>query len=473
MTDFHYKTEHLRQLMRWLDLAASALLFLVLMAGYSWVRGHGAMDVNAHYAALLLILFLLNYFLARYGARNRLQATPMWDHAIAISKSVILTMLMLLAVMHLLKLEEIRRSVLLAFLVFDIALLLGLRVFLRWWYFSRTVEARDNYLKVLIIGTGRRARMMTDKLMASADWGVEVVGYLDPENNPSVDAGLRAPVLGRVARISEVLRNNVVEEVIVAVPRSVLGDIQPIIEACEEEGVKLRFMADLYEFDSARIGLSELDGMPLLSFEPVAQDEAMLLVKRIFDIVCVLLATPVLVPVFGIVALAIKLDSPGPVFFGQERVGLHKRLFKMLKFRSMVPDAEARMKEIEHLNEAEGPIFKIKDDPRVTRVGKFLRKTSLDELPQLLNVLRGQMSLVGPRPMSLRDVELFDRGIQRKRFSVRPGLTCIWQISGRSNLPFEKWLELDLQYIDSWSFWLDVKILAKTVPIVLRGSGAV
>ncbi len=145
----------------------------------------------------------------------------------------------------------------------------------------------------------------------------------------------------------------------------------------------------------------------------------------------------------------------------------------MLKFRSMVVDAEAKMKEIEHLNEAEGPNFKITHDPRITRVGNFIRKTSLDELPQLLNVIRGHMSLVGPRPMSQRDVELFDKGIQRKRFSVKPGLTCIWQISGRSNLSFEKWLELDLQYIDEWNLWMDLKILFKTVPVVLKGSGAV
>jgi len=145
----------------------------------------------------------------------------------------------------------------------------------------------------------------------------------------------------------------------------------------------------------------------------------------------------------------------------------------MYKFRSMHENAEEMLKEIEHLNEAEGPIFKMTDDPRVTRVGKFIRKTSLDELPQLINVLKGDMSLVGPRPMSIRDVDLFEKGIQRKRFSVKPGITCIWQISGRSNLPFDKWLELDLQYIDNWSFWLDLKILLKTLPAVLKSKGAV
>jgi lipopolysaccharide/colanic/teichoic acid biosynthesis glycosyltransferase len=179
-----------------------------------------------------------------------------------------------------------------------------------------------------------------------------------------------------------------------------------------------------------------------------------------------------LIPIFLIVAIAIKLDSPGPVFFVQQRVGIRKYIFPMYKFRSMYIDAEEKLKEIEHLNEAEGPIFKIKNDPRITRLGRFIRKTSIDELPQLINVLKGEMSLVGPRPMSKRDVDLFDHGVQRKRFSVQPGLTCIWQISGRSDLPFEKWLELDLEYIDSWSFWLDIKILIKTFPVVLLSKGA-
>jgi lipopolysaccharide/colanic/teichoic acid biosynthesis glycosyltransferase len=169
----------------------------------------------------------------------------------------------------------------------------------------------------------------------------------------------------------------------------------------------------------------------------------------------------------------VKLDSPGEIFFVQQRVGLRKRLFPMIKFRSMYRDAEERLKEIEHLNEAEGPIFKMTNDPRVTRVGRFIRKTSIDELPQLFNVLMGHMSLVGPRPMSIRDVDLFDKGIQRKRFSVKPGITCIWQISGRSNLPFEKWLELDLEYIENWNLWLDTKILFKTIPAVVFSRGAV
>jgi lipopolysaccharide/colanic/teichoic acid biosynthesis glycosyltransferase len=160
------------------------------------------------------------------------------------------------------------------------------------------------------------------------------------------------------------------------------------------------------------------------------------------------------------------------VFFIQERVGLNKRRFRLYKFRTMVADAEERRREIEHLNEASGPVFKIRNDPRCTPVGKFLRKTSIDELPQLFNVLKGDMSLVGPRPLPVRDYQGFDQDWQRRRFSVRPGITCLWQINGRSSTPFEKWMELDMEYIDRWSLGLDFKILAKTIPAVLKGAGA-
>jgi lipopolysaccharide/colanic/teichoic acid biosynthesis glycosyltransferase len=160
------------------------------------------------------------------------------------------------------------------------------------------------------------------------------------------------------------------------------------------------------------------------------------------------------------------------VFFIQERVGLNKKRFHLYKFRTMVADAEERQREIEHLNEASGPVFKIRSDPRLTPAGKFLRKTSIDELPQLFNVLKGDMSLVGPRPLPVRDYQGFDQDWQRRRFSVRPGITCLWQINGRSSIPFEKWMELDMQYIDQWSLWMDFKILAKTIPVVLKGTGA-
>jgi exopolysaccharide biosynthesis polyprenyl glycosylphosphotransferase len=196
------------------------------------------------------------------------------------------------------------------------------------------------------------------------------------------------------------------------------------------------------------------------------------LFKRTLDVSLSLLAMLLLSPLFLLATLIVKLTSPGPGFFVQERVGLNKRRFRLYKFRTMVADAAERQREIEHLNEASGAVFKIRNDPRLTPVGKFLRKTSIDELPQLFNVLKGDMSLVGPRPLPVRDYQGFDQDWQRRRFCVRPGITCLWQINGRSSTPFEKWMELDMEYIDHWSLGLDLKILAKTIPAVIKGAGA-
>ena len=195
-------------------------------------------------------------------------------------------------------------------------------------------------------------------------------------------------------------------------------------------------------------------------------------IKRLIDLVGSFALLVLLAPLFLFISILIKLDSPGSVFFVQERMGYNKRRFRMIKFRTMVSDAEARLKDIEHLNEKSGPIFKIKKDPRITRLGRFLRKSSLDELPQLINVVFGDMSLVGPRPLSIRDALGLEESWQKRRFSVRPGLTCLWQISGRSNLTFEQWMKLDLEYIDHWSLLLDCQILMKTVPAVLTSRGA-
>jgi exopolysaccharide biosynthesis polyprenyl glycosylphosphotransferase len=197
-----------------------------------------------------------------------------------------------------------------------------------------------------------------------------------------------------------------------------------------------------------------------------------LLAKRLVDTSISLIALIVLAPLMLVVAILIKVTSPGPVFFAQERVGMNQRKFRIYKFRSMVIDAEARKKELQHLNEiADGPAFKMKDDPRITRIGRFIRKTSIDELPQLFNVLHGEMSLVGPRPPLPDEVKRYE-WLFRKRLSVKPGITCVWQISGRSNTTFERWMEMDNEYIENWSIWLDMKILIKTVPAVLLGRGA-
>jgi exopolysaccharide biosynthesis polyprenyl glycosylphosphotransferase len=241
---------------------------------------------------------------------------------------------------------------------------------------------------------------------------------------------------------------------------------------CELHGIFMRFDPEIFDLKIARARAEELEGSGHITAHSAPMDGWPVLVKRILDVILSLGIILILSPVLLVVALMVKLTSKGPVLFCQERMGRNKRKFLIYKFRTMVPDAEKLQSALEGLNEAAGPVFKIRNDPRITPLGRLLRRSSLDELPQLFNVLRGDMSLVGPRPLPLRDYEGFDQDWQRRRFSVRPGITCLWQVNGRSNIGFEHWMKLDLQYLDEWSIWLDVKILAQTIPAVLRGSGA-
>jgi len=245
-----------------------------------------------------------------------------------------------------------------------------------------------------------------------------------------------------------------------------------IISVCQEQGIIVRSLLEVFIPELTESKIEQLENESVFTIYPGKMDGFPVLMKRTLDFFISLILIIILSPLFIITALLIKLTSPGPVFFIQERMGLNKRRIRIYKFRTMVVNAEQKLSEFEHLNEVSGPVFKIKDDPRITRVGSFLRKTSIDELPQLLNVLKGDMSLVGPRPLPVRDYKGFDQDWHRRRLSVRPGITCLWQINGRSSVPFEKWMELDMEYIDHWSLWLDFKILTKTIPAVLNGSGA-
>ncbi len=455
-----------------LDILLSTITFILCFWGRNHFLSENKIDFYSHLFIIPLLLALLIGFLSYFGAYLGPRYTSIPKYAWAILRAMILSIGVLLALFFFLHIPHVSRFVLFTFSVSDFFVLLAIRITIKS-YFVRAIKSGKHCLRILIIGTGERAKDIANELKKQSEWGIEVIGHLDPDPSRIGQTINNKPVIGAVADISKCLKKYIVDEVVIAIPRSMLEDAEPIAFACEEEGIKLRFMADIFSLQAARISLAKIGNLPLLTLEPVAQNKDILFLKRLFDFLVTLAAMPVVVPILALVALAIKIDSPGPVLFIQQRVGLRKHLFPMYKFRSMHENAEEMLKDIEHLNEAEGPIFKMTNDPRVTRIGKFIRKTSLDELPQLINVLKGEMSLVGPRPMSIRDVDLFDKGIQRKRFSVKPGITCIWQIAGRSNLPFDKWLELDLEYIDNWSFWLDLKILFKTLPAVLKSKGAV
>ena len=333
----------------------------------------------------------------------------------------------------------------------------------------------NNLRHMLIVGTNDGAVEFARKIEQTPALGYRIIGFVDEEwTGLEKFRQVGYPMACSFEGLPNFLRSNVIDEVVVSLPmRSQHFHASEIASVCERHGITLRFASNIFDLKFARSRAEEFEGNSHIThYTGTMTDGWPVVIKRVLDFTISFILIVLLFPVLVLTALLIKLTSPGPVLFLQKRLGLNKRRFSIYKFRTMVADAESKMKEIEHLNEVSGPVFKIKNDPRVTPFGKFLRKTSLDELPQLFNVLNGDMSLVGPRPMAVRDYEGFSEDWQRRRFSVRPGITCLWQVLGRSSIPFEKWMELDLQYIDKWSLWLDFEILIKTIPAVLRGSGA-
>ncbi|MBN1352400.1 sugar transferase [candidate division KSB1 bacterium] len=328
-----------------------------------------------------------------------------------------------------------------------------------------------NQINLLIVGTGQRAREFIKAVKEHSNWGLQIVGLIDDEHGMfgKVIEGHR--VLGRLQDIPFILHRKVIDRVIFVVPRLWLHRLDEVILACEREGIATSISMDLYDLRIAKVRQTNFNGFPLLEFETFAAKEWQLFVKRLFDVVVSLVAIMMLSPLLLITAVAIKLTSKGPILFDQIRSGLNGRKFKLYKFRSMHVGAEMRKRELQKMNEMDGPVFKIKRDPRITKIGRLLRKFSIDELPQFINVLKGDMSVVGPRPPLPVEVEMYQLW-QRRRLSLKPGLTCIWQVSGRNQIPFNEWMEMDLEYIDKWSLFLDFKIFIKTFFVVLFGYGA-
>ncbi|MCW1922892.1 sugar transferase [Luteolibacter arcticus] len=334
-----------------------------------------------------------------------------------------------------------------------------------------------NYRYLLIIGANSRANEVADKIDAKPELGYKIIGFVAENESTrqtwSERNSHRGEVLGTLDELQGVLKRERVDEMMVCLPvESRFSDIVTVVQHARDLGVVVRLMPDLQDESLFKnVHLEEFEGEAVVTMFR-EQMLLQLLAKRMVDAALSLTALIVLAPLMLVVAILIKVTSPGPVFFAQDRVGMNQRSFRIYKFRSMVVDAEAKKKELAHLNEiADGPAFKMKDDPRITRIGRFIRKTSIDELPQLFNVLHGEMSLVGPRPPLPDEVKKYE-WLFRKRLSVKPGITCVWQISGRSNTTFERWMQMDSEYIDNWSIWLDFKILVKTVPAVLFGRGA-
>jgi exopolysaccharide biosynthesis polyprenyl glycosylphosphotransferase len=465
------KSNQLRRLLQTQDVVLSVLA-LALAIDIAWIAGFMTLDDVANHLKLLPLAacFGIVASITYYPRLHRQTALRFFSYAL---RYAAITVVGFALIALLASIDWINRSVIVSYFACLTPMIFINRIFLRWWYLEGRQEHRANYLKVVVIGTGPRARKLIDTYRKHVDWSIEVVACVDPQargKNHSLDDDIR--VINGFEHFHHLLASEIVDEVVVCLPRSMLNTIDPVARACEEQGICLKFLADLVSAKPHKFNLEFVAGLPILDVEPVVISSAQILTKRLLDIVATIIVLAVCWPLFLLIAISIKLDSKGPVLFVQKRIGLNKRPFQMYKFRSMYADAEERLAEVESANEAQGPIFKIANDPRMTRVGRYIRRFSLDELPQFLNILMGHMSLIGPRPMSARDVALFDEGIQQRRFCVRPGLACLREVEGRSALSFDRWLELDLQYIDTWSLALDFKIMLRVVPAVLSGKGA-
>lgn len=421
-----------------------------------------------NFIIFLCLLFSWHVVLSSVGLYRAKYITQVRGETISIIKAISLGTLLVALAGILFRIKLVTPFFILTFCVSCIALTIMCRRILRhivqWMGMHATGVCYQ-----LIVGTGNEAKAYAQAI-GNARSGYRVIGYVseahETEGPPPMEAN---HIVTNLSELPSFLRHTVVDEVVISLPvgRS-YENILLVIALCEKHGIPVRIVADPLSQRFVKGSVDDFYGTETIVFDTEGIEGWNVFIKRVLDIVLASLFFIVTFPLMVVTAVAIKLTSQGPIFFIQERIGLNKRKFQMYKFRTMELDAEKRLPEVEHLNEADGPAFKIRNDPRVTPIGRFLRKTGIDELPQLVNVLKGDMSMVGPRPLPLRDYEGFDKDWQRRRFSVRPGITGLWQISGRHALSFDTWMKLDIHYIDQWSLLLDIEILLKTIPAILR-----
>jgi len=423
-----------------------------------------------YFNMLPLVLFAWWASLSASGLYESFRRKSFFEITWGIIKSGFFTIIVMAMTEFILKLNFVSRSFIGFFFVIT-CLALIIERFLIVSVLRCIRKKGYNSKNILLVGTGKRAKNFIKLVHKHNEWGFRVLGLIDVDRDMLGKMISGEKVIGVLGDISKILDEKVVDEVMFIVPRSWLSMIEKSLLACEARGIRTNIAADFFNLNIARSISTEIEGMPLLSFQTTIGAEWQLLLKRIFDVTASLTGIILSLPIFLVLIIMIKSMSRGPAIFKQTRSGLNGRKFVMYKFRTMVEDAETKRAELEKFNNMNGPAFKMHNDPRVTRFGAFLRRTSLDELPQLFNVLKGEMSIIGPRPPLPSEVEKYEIW-QRRRLSMKPGLTCLWQANGRNNVDFDKWMKMDLEYTDTWSLSLDFKILLKTIPAVLFSVGA-
>ncbi len=340
------------------------------------------------------------------------------------------------------------------------------------FHIAKIIRKRGvNRKKILVVGTGKRAKKFIETVEKNLGWGLDIIGMVSGDKNKTGMNFYGHSVLGSNEEIENILHQNQVDEVIICVSTKRFDQIRELLDCCEREGLQVRLNSDFFGKIAKKVSVDYIYGLPIISFITTPDNEFSLFVKRVIDILVSGILLLLLSPILLIIAILIKMTSKGPVLYQWNVVGLNKKPFKSWKFRTMIPNADDIKDKLMEKNEMQGPVFKIKNDPRITPIGRILRKFSLDELPQLWSVMKGDMSLVGPRPAGPHELARYESW-QRRKLSIKPGITCLWQVSGRNRIrDFNEWVKLDLQYIESWSLWLDIKILLKTIPAIFAGTG--
>lgn len=455
------------------DLGATLLAFGLAYSFRGGFPSLGFADLFPFvwYLELLWIIFpvwSLTFFAC--GLYQFWRGPGFWKEAWGVFEAVFVSFFILGFAIFVLRYQFVSRIFLFLFFFLNIPLVLLLRVLVRQTIlFLNWKNGHDRAF--LIVGGGEGARLLLRVLEKHRDLGLRVLGILWPGGSIPEKKIAGYPVLGQASDLLAIVENQVVDEVIFAVPQEDLQKYEDLFLLCKERGITTRILLELFPHSIDKIYVEEFDGLPLLSFSSTSTNELLLMVRRILDMAGSFLLLAILSPLFLLIGFFIRLDSSGPAIYRQIRCGLNGRKFWFYKFRSMIDGAEQQKGGLTPYNLMNGPVFKMENDPRITRVGRFLRKSSLDEIPQLFNVLRGDMSLVGPRPPLPEEVAQY-KGWQKRRLSMKPGITGLWQVSGRNLLDFDDWMKMDLAYIDHWSLWLDLKILLKTIPAVFSRKGA-
>lgn len=439
----------------------------------------GYMSEAPNYYLILMLIMVVSYAVFQFvDLYKSFRSQRFRDVLLKIVKGVLYTVITVTFLLYIVEQERISRLLLGLFALILFVLMIVSKAAI-YYTLSRYRKQDINLKRVLIIGSRKRAVELIEAILKNPDSGYKVIGCLETveeKDRVGLSVCKNIKIIGTLADYSELLLWQTIDDIIFVIPLNEIEDVSGYIRFAEELGIGVRIMPDfqlkkiMYNPENAKINFELFAGVPTISLSTVPLVDGALLVKSFVDYIGAGIGVTLLSPLFIMIALAIKLTSTGPVFFIQERSGLNGRRFPLFKFRTMVENAEELKKGLMIKNEVDGPVFKMKNDPRITPVGKFLRRTSLDELPQLINVLRGEMSLVGPRPPLPSEVVKYENW-QRRKLSMKPGLTCIWQVSGRNEIDFDNWMRLDLEYIDNWSIYLDFKIFILTIKEVLIGHG--